>query len=275
MKKISIIGLGWLGMPLALTLIGRGYQVVGSKTTSDGVEAARLSGIDAYPLVMEPQPSCEEEDWQQLMECDVLIITLPAARDEEGAQAYRQSVQQLVDGALSQRVGRIIFISSTSVYGREEGEMTEASPRNPQTASGRVLASLEDWLHDLPHTSVDILRPAGLVGPDRHPGRFMAGKQELPDGNCGVNLVHQEDVISAITLLLRQENGGRIYNLCAPDHPRKRDFYPAAAKSLGLAAPTFTPTDNASLGRIVNGQAICRDLGFEYRFPDPMRMPSI
>ncbi|MDN6633679.1 MAG: NAD(P)-binding domain-containing protein, partial [Enterobacterales bacterium] len=48
MKKISIVGLGWVGMPLALSLLGRGYQVVGSKTTSDGVEAARMSGIECY-----------------------------------------------------------------------------------------------------------------------------------------------------------------------------------------------------------------------------------
>lgn len=255
MKKISIVGLGWLGMPLALTLLGQGYRVVGSKTTQDGVEAARLTGIEAYPLVMTPQPECEEEDWQQLTECDVLIITLPAARDELGAERYRQSVQLLVDSALSSRVGRIIFISSTSVYGRDEGEVTETSPRLPQTASGRVLVSLEDWLHDLPHTSVDILRPAGLVGPQRHPGRFMAGKQELPEGNCGVNLVHQEDVIAAIKLLLSQERGGRIYNLCAPEHPRKRDFYPAAAQSMGwqcrrLHRRTEPPLDASLMGRL-------------------------
>ena len=46
MKKVAIIGLGWLGMPLALSLMGRGYDVVGSKTTPDGVEAARMSGIE-------------------------------------------------------------------------------------------------------------------------------------------------------------------------------------------------------------------------------------
>jgi hypothetical protein len=33
------------------------------------------------------------------------------------------------------------------------------------TASGQVLKELEDWLHNLPGTSVDIVRLAGLVGP--------------------------------------------------------------------------------------------------------------
>ncbi|MEO9373094.1 hypothetical protein ABI428_35485, partial [Pseudomonas aeruginosa] len=98
--------------------------------------------------------------------------------------------------------------------------MKETTPRNPVTNSGRVLEELEDWLHNLPGTSVDILRLAGLVGPGRHPGRFFAGKT-APDGEHGVNLVHLEDVIGAITLLLQAPKGGHIYNICAPAHPAR------------------------------------------------------
>lgn len=54
MKKVAIVGLGWLGMPLAMSLAARGWQVTGSKTTLDGVEAARMSGIESYPLRLEP-----------------------------------------------------------------------------------------------------------------------------------------------------------------------------------------------------------------------------
>ena len=38
MKKVAIVGLGWLGMPLALSLTARGWQVTGSKTTQDGAD---------------------------------------------------------------------------------------------------------------------------------------------------------------------------------------------------------------------------------------------
>lgn len=96
----------------------------------------------------------------------------------------------------------------------------ENTPRNPVTASGRTLKELEDWLHNLPGTSVDILRLAGLVGHRRHPGRFFAGKT-APDGQHGVNLVHLEDVVGAITLLLQAPKGGHIYNICAPAHPAR------------------------------------------------------
>ncbi|WP_145524947.1 SDR family oxidoreductase [Yersinia vastinensis] len=273
MKKVSIIGLGWLGLPLAQSLIRRGVQVVGSKTTPDGVDAARMSGIDCYQLQLTPELICEPDDLAQLMSADVLIITLPASRSTDGGAQYFQAVQMVVDSALAFGVPRIIFTSSTSVYGDTRGRIKESSQLQPVTTAGKTLEELELWLHKLPNTSVDILRLAGLVGADRHPGRFLAGKTNVKGGSQGVNLVHQEDVISAIELLLNLPRGGHIYNLCAPMHPRKRDFYPACARALQLTPPEFAPDDIEEPIREIDGSKICSELGFEYAYPDPERMP--
>ncbi|WP_330992766.1 SDR family oxidoreductase [Pluralibacter gergoviae] len=270
MKKVAIVGLGWLGMPLALAMTARGWQVSGSKTTEDGAEAARMCGIDGYPLRLTPVLEADSDDLEALMNVDALVITLPARRSGPGDDFYRQAVQEIVDSALAHRMPRILFTSSTSVYGKGEGTQKESSPRHPVTASGRVLKELEDWLHNLPGTSVDILRLAGLVGPGRHPGRFFAGKS-APDGQQGVNLVHLEDVISAIMLLLQAPKGGHIYNLCAPGHPARKTFYPQMARELGLAPPVFS--DSSDKGRIIDGNRICAELGFEYQYPDPLVMP--
>ncbi len=169
MKKVAIVGLGWLGMPLAMSLAARGWQVTGSKTTLDGVEAARMSGIESYPLRLEPELVCEADDLDALLDVDALVITLPARRSGPGEDFYLQAMQELVDSALAYRIPRIIFTSSTSVYGDAQGVVKENTPRNPVTASGRTLKELEDWLHNLPGTSVDILRLAGLVGLDAIP----------------------------------------------------------------------------------------------------------
>jgi len=50
MKKVAIVGLGWLGMPLAMSLAAKGWQVTGSKTTRDGVEAAGAFSCVHAPL---------------------------------------------------------------------------------------------------------------------------------------------------------------------------------------------------------------------------------
>lgn len=273
MKKVAIVGLGWLGMPLAMALAARGWQVSGSKTTPDGVEAARMCGIDGYQLELTPELICDSDDLEALLSVDALVVTLPASRTVEGGEQYVQAVQQIVDSALAFEVPRIVFTSSTSVYGKGAGTMREDSPLEPETVAGRTLVELENWLHDLPGTSVDIVRLSGLVGPNRHPGRFLAGRTDVADGAHGVNLVHLDDVVEAITLLLQTPEGGRIYNLSAPQHPARSQFYPAVARQLGLTPPTFLADSGASSGKIIDGNKICSDLGFEYSWPDPQKMP--
>ncbi|MBK4248454.1 SDR family oxidoreductase [Enterobacter hormaechei] len=272
MKKVAIVGLGWLGMPLAMSLAAKGWQVTGSKTTRDGVEAARMCGIDGVELRLEPELICDTDELDELMNVDALVITLPARRSGPGETFYLQAVQEIVDSALAHHIPRIIFTSSTSVYGDIDGTAKENTERRPVTASGQVLKELEDWLHNLPGTEVDILRLAGLVGPGRHPGRFFAGKS-APDGQHGVNLVHLEDVIGAIELLLQAPKGGHIYNICAPSHPPRSTFYPLMARQLGLAPPVFSEAQGERKGKIIDGNRICHELGFEYQYPDPLVMP--
>ncbi len=273
MKKVAIVGLGWLGMPLGLSLTAKGSHVTGSKTTQDGVDAVRMCGLEGYCLRLTPELICDTDDLNALLDVDALVITLPASRTAEGGKTYLQAVQQIVDSALASNISRIIFTSSTSVYGSGAGEMTESSRPEPVTVAGKTLVELENWLHHLPNTSVDILRLSGLVGPARHPGRFLAGKTDLTAGGHGVNLVHLEDVVGAITLLLQQPEGGHLYNLSASEHPARNVFYPAVARQLGLTPPTFRAEEGGAGGKVIDGSQICRDLGFSYRYPDPGKMP--
>lgn len=168
MKKVAIVGLGWLGMPLALSLTARGWQVTGSKTTQDGVEAARMCGIDSYPLRLEPQLVCDTEDLDALMNVDALVITLPARRTGAGEGFYLQAVQEIVDTALAYHIPRIVFTSSTSVYGNVNGTVKfPASAANRQRTGAQGAGGLA-------------AQPAGDIGGYSAPGR--AGGAFPPSG---------------------------------------------------------------------------------------------
>ncbi|PLK58201.1 NAD(P)-dependent oxidoreductase [Candidatus Palibaumannia cicadellinicola] len=267
MKKISIIGLGWLGMPLALSLLAQGYQVVGSKTSKEGVEAARLIGIECYQLNLTPLLEVNADNIRALFKTDALVITLPIGRNAERIENYLLAVQQVVNRAQVTAVPRLIFTSSISVYGEKAGFYCEDSPTVPVSPLGQCLVKLEKWLYKLPYTSVNIIRLAGLVGPGRHPGRFLSGKQGLLGGGQVVNLVHQMDVISAISLLLQLSYGSYCYNLCAPYHPLKRNYYPMMARMLGIKPPVYLADINQDKEKIIDGNRICQEQGFEYQYP--------
>ncbi|MDU6387539.1 MAG: SDR family NAD(P)-dependent oxidoreductase, partial [Pantoea sp.] len=66
---------------------------------------------------------------------------------------------------------------------------------------------------------------------------------------------------------------GRVYNLCAPKHPSRATFYPAVSRQLSLTPPTFLPSASSDTGKLIDGSRICNELGFEYSYDDPAKMP--
>ena len=109
--------------------------------------------------------------------------------------------------------------------------VTELSPAEPQTLSGKQILKAEQILLANPHFITTILRFSGLVGPGRHPGRFFAGKKNIPNGKAPVNLIHLQDCIDLTLLILRKEAFGYTFNAAAPHHPQRQEFYTTAAQN--------------------------------------------
>lgn len=254
MKQATIIGLGWLGMPLAQHLIRRGWQIKGTKRQVIDNEIA------CYPLDLSAfNPTLLTPLW----ESKHLIITLPPSTCS--AADYLNGIKRLVLHAISQNVSHIIFLSSTALLPRRSGQFDEQSPI--EAANAPALAEVEQWLHTLP-IPCDILRLAGLVGKQRHPVFHLAGKLALTGGNQPVNLVHLDDAILAIETLLNQPNGQRIFHLCAPHHPSRQAFYTDMARRFRLPDLQFLP-DPEPLDRIILASRIENELSFRYRYPNP------
>ncbi|MDU8925172.1 SDR family oxidoreductase [Pasteurellaceae bacterium LIM206] len=268
MKSVAIVGLGWLGYPLARHLRQMGWDVKGSKRTHEGVEQMRLERIQAYHLELTPELNADPDDMAALLAAEALVINIPPSRYFFSPRDYVQSIRNLVSEALLFSVNHIIFISSVSVFPNVGGEFNEDSLPQPDNDVGKALLEIEQRLLNLRDIDVDILRLAGLVGEDRHPVVHLAGKRNLPDGNVPVNLVHVDDCVRAIQLLLETSGARRLYHLVAPNHPVRAAYYRRMAKKLALSAPHFQTTDN-DVKRIVQGNKICRELGFIYQYPDP------
>lgn len=270
MKTVAIVGLGWLGFPLARYLKSIGWQVKGSKRTHEGVETMRLRRLECYRLELTPQINAEPDELEALFDADALIINVPPSQYFFDLEQYVQGVQNLVSEALLHRVEHIIFISSTSVYPQQQGYFDENSQILSDSEVGQALFEIEQGLQQLVDIDVDILRLSGLIGNDRHPVYHLSGKT-LKQGNQPVNLVHLTDCIRAIQLLLETPSGHRLYNLTAPQRPAKADYYPYMATQIGVKLPEFERSEN-DIQRYILADKICQELAFVYQYPDPYLM---
>ncbi len=270
MKSVSIVGLGWLGLPLARHLKNLGWEVKGSKRTHEGAEQMRLIRLESYPLELTPEINADPDDLTMLLSVDSLVINIPPSQYFFNPQHYVLGIQNLVNEALLQGVNHIIFISSTSVFPEITGQFDESSIPQPNSEITKALIEVEQWLFQLDNIDCDIIRFGGLVGDDRHPVYSLVGK-EVKAGNSPVNLVHFDDCARAIQLLLETPSHQRLYHVVAPEHPRKAEYYSIMAKKLGVEAPYFISSDDDPV-RIILANKICQEIDFVYQFPDPYSM---
>ena len=268
-RAISILGCGWLGMGVAKKLLRKGYQVKGSTTREEKAQTLQNLGIQAYTFSL--LPGKIEGVLGDFLETPILLLNIPPGRkDPEVARTFPDKISTLLKHIPHKNNLKCIWVSSTSVYGNPEGTIDENFPLSPQTQSGKALGEVEQMIQaEIPQTT--ILRMGGLVGPKRHPGRFLSGRKGLGGGKQAINLIHLEDCVGIIEAVLEQECWGEVFNCVSDEHPTRETYYTFAAKVLGLDLPTFDPND-LNPGKIINNTKVKEKLGYSFTFPDPHEM---
>ena len=254
-SRVAIVGLGWLGEPLALTLQQLGYAVAGTTTSAD--KASRLTDAGIATLVWDlnaPLPAL----WPQTLSADTLIICVPPGKVEN----YAQRLGEVAHLAASAGVARLLFTSATSIYSGL-GVQREADAK-PDSERGARMQATEAAMQASGIAKVLCLRLSGLVGGSRDPGRFLAGRS-FEGGEEPINLVAQEDLLRLIPALLTRHDWPCVLNVSAPHHPSRDEFYSQAARLRGLTPPQFS---GGGAGKTIDGSAISRYLGMEYLVGD-------
>ncbi|MGZ3873155.1 MAG: SDR family oxidoreductase [Mucilaginibacter sp.] len=233
---VSILGCGWYGRALAKALLENNIIVKGSTTSSEKLEQLRASGIEPYLVQFSTGTKSYEPEF---FKCDILVVSItPKMRQGESGD-YLSKIQNIVNAITEYKVARVIYISSTTVYGDYKREVTEMDEPGPDATTGTILLAAEDTFRTQTAFKTTVLRFSGLVGPGRHPGRFFAGKKDIPNGRAPVNLIHLDDCTGITLAIIERDFFGHVLNACAPDHPLKQDFYKTAALHAGLVAPEF------------------------------------
>lgn len=266
-NSVSILGCGWLGLPLARQLLGLGYRVKGSTTTAAKLTSLQQSGVIPYLIGL----TDNEYDLQKLnefLDTDVLVIAVPPGRTDERKAAYIKlfkTISALIPVA-EKNIKQLILISSTSVYAESNEEIDEAYPAEPHEPAGIIVREVEQMVERF-NIPAGIIRFGGLIGPERHPGRFFAGKKNIANGLSPVNLIHLDDAVNIVIRMIETNQTG-ILNACAPTHPSRQDFYSLASASLGLEPPSFIP-ELISWKRIKCSRL--ENSGYHFIHPDLLR----
>lgn len=263
-KSLAIIGGGWVGKPLTKQLTEQQYKVIATTQSEDNFSA--LQSVGAEPALLQlPLANVDEipKQCQAIFAQQSLVIAIPP-QIKKGRADYPEKIAQIVQLAELGAVERIILLSTTAVYNGCEGEVTESSELNQQGDKVEILAAAEKALSQFSKQSA-VLRLAGLVGPGRHPGRFINSARVLANPMMPVNLIHLHDVLGLIQTLLEAKSINGIYHGVSDTHISKQAFYQASAEAIGLPAPVFSKALATGTHRIVLDTRTGSELAYQYQ----------
>ncbi|WP_299319276.1 SDR family oxidoreductase [uncultured Maribacter sp.] len=241
-KKIGVIGCGWMGLPLAESLIASGYTVNGTSTSNEKISVLKERGITPFKIALSENEINGDID-AFLDSVSVLVINIPPKLRGKGPkESYIVKITLLHEAIKKSAVKNIIFASSTAVYGDTEGTVTEKTVPQPTTESGIQLVQCEDLLKNDKELNTTIIRFGGLIGPNRHPVTMLSGRENLSGGDAPVNLIHLDDCIGIIKRVIECDYYNDVLNAVYPDHPTKKEYYTKQAAKRGIPAPKYAAT---------------------------------
>ncbi len=257
-KKVSILGCGWLGLPLAGHLLSQHIAVSGSYRSHDTKLELLRWGIKPFEIDVN-QP---DKIKTQFFHCNVLVIALPPTK--AGKEHYPNNIHKILLKATAAGVKSVYFTSSTSVYAASENPISESNAVFSNEPNAKLLLETEGYVRDLFPKNHCITRLGGLIGPGRFPGRFLAGREQVAGADCPVNFLSLEDGARLIGELICNEFLGHTFNLVAPEHPTKNEYYNYACALSGEKAPSFDESLRLSEYKLVKGDYLEQITRLEY-----------
>jgi nucleoside-diphosphate-sugar epimerase len=270
-----IIGCGYLGQRVAAEWLAQGHSVSALTRSEEHADRFRSQGIE--PIIGDVT---DVDSLSQLPEAETVLYSV--GFDRESGKSLREIYVAGLENVLKQiasRFGRLIFISSTSVYGQSEAEwVDENSPTKPARDNGRTCLEAERlvWKNSpqqLPSSSstTNVLRLAGIYGP----GRLLRRLDEVKSGEpiagnpaAWLNLIHVEDAVGAILACEKRGQPGETYLVCDDKPITRLEYYQTLAELVSAEAPKFMDDDESqNLNKRCSNRKLHEELKVELRFP--------
>jgi nucleoside-diphosphate-sugar epimerase len=230
------------------------------------ISAIESNGIQPFQIELSETEIKGEID-SFLKNSEILIIDIPPKLRRISSENFVKKIQNLVPFIEKAKIEKVIFISSTSVFSDAPStalRVTESTKPNPDTESGKQLLATEILLQSNENFKTTVVRFGGLIGEDRHPIHFLAGRKNIENPEAPINLIHQKDCIGIIQTIIEQDCFGESFNAVAPFHPTRKEYYTQKALEQNLPLPEFDQT-KISIGKTILSDKLGNTLDYKFK----------
>lgn len=246
-KRALVLGWGYTGKALARALRESGAEVLCTTRSSSRRAEAEAGGLRwARAEVMEPATLAPLRDWSPHV---VFDLVRPQPLPDGGYSAEGTAhVARAFSGC---DLEALVYLSSTSVYGRRHGEWTdEATELRPASPLGRARVECERAYLDRFRSDalpVRICRAPGIYGPGRTlRARLESGAyRRLDDESLWVSRIHVDDLVAGLLAAWRRGRAGEVYLICDDEPVTAGEYARLTANLLSLPLPPTMAWEDA------------------------------
>jgi nucleoside-diphosphate-sugar epimerase len=243
--RALVLGCGYVGQRLARALAAEGASVVGTSRTPD--RFAQIEAAGARPALADTMRPATLRPLVEAAPDVVFDLVRPL---KTGPDSYTvENTRNVVDALAAHPPAAVVYVSSTSVYGRRGGEWTdEETPVDPVSPAGVARAAAERLYLDAAGRGLParVCRVPGIYGP----GRTLRQRLEtgaylrVDDERHFVSRIHVDDLVAGLLAAWLKGRPGRVY-LLSDDRPvTAADYAELTARLLGLPLPPAVTRDD-------------------------------
>lgn len=258
------IGCGALGNLIAQATLAQGHTMTIVRRSPQPVPAgAQMLALDVVAQAEMPALANQSPE--------ILLYCLAPVAGQSYQQTYVDGLRHVLANVDQRALKHVFFVSSTSVYGEQQGQwIEEETPATPTDENGQVILAAERLLDGLPcpHTA---FRVSGIYGPQRlYLLKLLQTPERWPQHVQWTNRIHELDVAGAVVHFYRQIENARPL----PAHIILTDGKPMPqhevlqwlAQRLHQSVP-LTPTASLQTGKRIRNQFL-QQSGYRFLFAD-------
>jgi len=261
-RKISVLGGGWLGYPLAQELAKLGASVNIATRSQQRKQSfdiksnpnTQAKALSSFLVDIENLSS----DVTEFLNAEVLVVNIT----NKNIPAFAEFIHLIEKSSIK----HVMFISSTSVYPDNNSIILE---NQGLELTDHPLSQIENLFKQATTFTTTVVRFSGLIGYERHPGRFFRNGKTIKNSQAKVNLIHRDDCLNIICQIINEDIWSEDFNVCSDTHPNKQKFYTHAAKSLGVE-PAQCETNSTPAFKIIDNTKVKARLNYQFVYPDVM-----
>ncbi len=278
-KHRLIFGCGYLGHRVAKRWLVAGDRVSVVTRNQDRAREFEGEGFSSILADVTNEASLSFLQDRAFADVDTLLFAVGYDRKAEPSinSVYAEGFQRVLD-RLNDQTRRVIYISTTGVYGSAEGAwVDESTPPAPHRDGGKASLAAEEALWASPFANRGVaLRLAGIYGPGRLPylKQLEAGEPIAAPQEGHLNLIHVDDAATVTTLAADHPTASGIYCVSDGNPPVRKEYYEEMARLIGADSPKFSEPEagspraaRAAADKRISNKKLLKELGVELAYP--------